>query len=92
MLFRSVSGLWLLTLTARPLLGWRLGLIVLMGCLAVLGVLVAPVREFFLLQWPTWGTWGVIALGGGAAVAGIQALAVARWVLALSTRPGRAHA
>ncbi len=84
-----VAGLWLLTLTARPLLGWRLGLIILMGSLAVLGVLIAPVREFFLLQWPTWGTWSVIAVGGGAAVAGIQTLAMARWMLALSDRVNR---
>ncbi len=84
-----VSGLWLLTLTARPLLGWRLGLIVLMGALAILGVLVPPVRAFFLLQWPTWGTWSVIAVGAGAAVAGIQVLAVTRWVLALGSRADR---
>ncbi len=84
-----VSGLWLLTLTARPLLGWRLGLIVLMASLAVLGVLIEPVREFFLLEWPAWSTWGVIAVGGGAAVAGIQVLAVARWVLALGSRANR---
>lgn len=83
-----IAGLWLLTLTAKPLLGWRLGLILLMAGAAVLGVLIPVVREFFLLAWPTWRTWTAIAVGGGAAVAGIQALAVARWVLRLEDRVG----
>lgn len=83
-----IAGLWLLTLTAKPLLGWRLGLILLMAGAAVLGVLIPVVREFFLLAWPTWRTWTAIAVGGGAAVAGIQALAVARWVLRLQDRVG----
>ena len=73
-----VSGLWLLTLTARPLLGWRLGLIVLMGGTAVLGVLIAPVRSFFLLAWPAPATWLVVAVCGGAAAAGIEAVRLVR--------------
>lgn len=84
-----VAGLSLLTLTARPLLGWRLGLIVTMGALAVLGVLVAPVREFFLLAWPTTSTWLGILIGGGTAVAGIQAVAVARWIGRLTSRASK---
>lgn len=83
-----IAGLWLLTLTAKPLLGWRLGLILLMAGAAVLGVLIPVVREFFLLAWPTWRTWTAIAVGGGAAVAGIQAVAVARWVMRLEERVG----
>ena len=62
-------GLALLTLTARPLWGWRLGLIVLMGAIAVAGVLVAPVRAFFLLEWPAPTTWLVIAVMTGVVVA-----------------------
>ena len=62
-------GLTLLTLTARPLWGWRLGLIVLMGAIAVLGVLVAPVRAFFLLEWPAPTTWLVVAVMTGVVVA-----------------------
>ncbi|WP_172192563.1 HAD-IC family P-type ATPase [Actinomyces faecalis] len=84
-----MAGLSLLTLTARPLLGWRLGLIIAMGALAVLGVLVAPVREFFLLAWPTTPTWLAVLVGGGAAVAGIQAVGVARWVGRLTSRAER---
>ena len=62
-------GLALLTLTARPLWGWRLGLIVLMGAIAVLGILVAPVRAFFLLEWPAPTTWLVVAVMTGVVVA-----------------------
>ena len=62
-------GLALLTLTARPLWGWRLGLIVLMGAIAVAGVLVAPVRAFFLLEWPAPTTWLVVAVMTGVVVA-----------------------
>ena len=73
-----VSGLALLTLTARPLLGWRLGLVVLMAGAALLGVLIPAVREFFVLAWPTPATWLVIAVTGGAAVAGIEAVYLVR--------------
>lgn len=72
------GGLALLTLTARPLLSWRLGLIVLMGGLAVLGVLVPGVRSFFLLAWPTASTWGVITVMAVIAVAGMVAVAALR--------------
>ena len=73
-----VSGLALLTLTARPLLGWRLGLVVLMAGAALLGVLIPAVREFFVLAWPTPAAWLVIAVTGGAAVAGIEAVYLVR--------------
>ena len=72
------SGLSLLTLTARPLLGWRLGLVVLMAGAAALGVLVPAVRGFFLLAWPNPATWMVIAVSGGAAVVGIEAIRLVR--------------
>ena len=72
------SGLSLLTLTARPLLGWRLGLVVLMAGAAALGVLVPAVRGFFLLAWPNPATWLVIAVSGGAAVVGIEAIRLVR--------------
>ncbi|MDO4900258.1 HAD-IC family P-type ATPase [Actinomyces sp.] len=72
------SGLWLLTLTARPLLGWRLGLVAAMAGIAVLGVFVPAVRGFFLLAWPTAGTWLVILAVSAAAVAGIEAVYLLR--------------
>lgn len=81
-----VCGLTLLTLTARPLLSWRLGLIILMGVGAVLGVFLEPVRQFFALAWPDARTWMGIAVGGGAAVAGMWAVGVARWIVRLARR------
>ena len=71
-------GLWLLTLTARPLTSWRLGLVALMGTIAVLGVVAPPVRAFFLLAWPTPGVWWVIALMAGLAVGGIELVHLVR--------------
>lgn len=73
-----VSGLSLLTLTARPLLGWRLGLVLLMAGAAVLGVLIPGVREFFVLAWPDPGTWLTIVVAGGAAVVGIEIVHLVR--------------
>ncbi|QQM66587.1 HAD-IC family P-type ATPase [Actinomyces weissii] len=64
-------GLALLTLTARPLLGWRLGLILLMGVLAVLGVLVPQARDFFSLAWPTEPTWLIVGTMTGCALTGM---------------------
>ncbi|SDM58610.1 HAD-IC family P-type ATPase [Actinomyces ruminicola] len=72
------SGLWLLTLTARPLLGWRLGLVAAMAGIAVLGVFVPAVRAFFLLAWPTATTWWIILAVSAAAVAGIEAVYLLR--------------
>lgn len=71
-------GLWLLTLTARPLTSWRLGLVALMGAIAILGVVAPPVRAFFLLAWPTPGVWWVIALMAGLAVGGIELVHLVR--------------
>ena len=73
-----VSGLSLLTLTARPLLGWRLGLVLLMAGAAVLGVLIPGVREFFVLAWPDPGTWLTIVVAGSAAVLGIEIVHLVR--------------
>lgn len=75
-----LAGLGLLTLTARPLWSWRLGLIAAMALFAVLGVLLEPVRSFFLLAWPEPSTWLVILVGGAVAIAGIQAVGHSSWV------------
>ena len=71
-------GLWLLTLTARPLTSWRLGLVVLMGSIAVLGVVAPPVRAFFELAWPTPGVWWVTGLMVGLAIGGIELVHIVR--------------
>lgn len=75
-----LAGLGLLTLTARPLWSWRLGLIAAMALFAVLGVLLEPVRSFFLLAWPEPSTWVAILVGGAVAIAGIQAVGHSSWV------------
>lgn len=69
-------GLALLTLTARPLLGWRLGLIVLMGALAVLGVLVPQARGFFSLAWPTGPTWLIVGAMAACSLTGMGLVAL----------------
>lgn len=75
-----LAGLGLLTLTARPLWSWRLGLIAAMALFAVLGVLLEPVRAFFLLAWPEPSTWLAILVGGAVAIACIQAVGHSSWV------------
>jgi len=55
------GALWLLSITARPLVGWRVGLLALMAVGAVGGVLIPPSRHFFALEWPTGEQWLVIA-------------------------------
>ena len=71
-------GLWLLTLTARPLSSWRLGLVALMGAIVLLGVVAPPVRAFFLLAWPTPGVWWVILLMACLAIGGIELVHLVR--------------
>ncbi|WP_078062223.1 HAD-IC family P-type ATPase [Actinomyces provencensis] len=63
------GALWLLSITARPLVGWRVGLLALMALGAVGGVLIPFSRHFFALEWPAGNQWWVIAgLGVGACV------------------------
>ncbi|SPT52380.1 Probable cation-transporting ATPase F [Actinomyces bovis] len=71
-------GLALLTLTARPLLGWRLGLILTMGGLAVLGVVLPGARRFFLLDWPTANTWIIVGVMTGCTLAGMSLVSMLR--------------
>lgn len=66
------GALWLLSITARPLVSWRVGLLVLMAAASVGGVLVPVVRTFFALQWPTGGQWLVILVSGAVACALIE--------------------
>ena len=57
-----ICGLWVLTLTARPLVYWRIGLIFLVAAGAAIGILVPFVREFFALDWPGGQPWIVLAV------------------------------
>lgn len=52
-----IAALWLLTLTARPLVPWRIALIVIMVLGAIVGVLIEPIRSFFALEWPNSQQW-----------------------------------
>ena len=58
------GGLWLLSITARPLVPWRIGLLVAMAVAGVLGVALPFTRAFFALQWPPLALWCAI-LGVG---------------------------
>lgn len=58
------GALWLLSITARPLVGWRIGLLLAMGGAAVLGFLIPITRHFFALAWPTLEQWSVIGAMG----------------------------
>lgn len=58
------GALWLLSITARPLVGWRVGLLAAMAVGAVAGVLVPLTRHFFALEWPTSQQWPVVACFG----------------------------
>lgn len=58
------GALWLLSITARPLVGWRVGLLLAMAGAAVLGFLVPATRHFFALAWPSLDQWSVIGVMG----------------------------
>ncbi|MBB6334709.1 HAD-IC family P-type ATPase [Schaalia hyovaginalis] len=68
-----IGALWLLSITARPLVGWRILLLAAMGAMAALGVLVPVTRDFFALAVPTPGQWAVIVVAGVLAGAAIEA-------------------
>ena len=67
------GALWLLAITARPLVGWRVALLVVMGAASVLGVLIPLTRTFFALQWPSAPQWGVILACGAVACVATEA-------------------
>lgn len=57
-------GLELLAVTARPLVPWRLGLLVAMAIGASVGVLIPVVRHFFALAWPSTSMWLIVLCCG----------------------------
>ncbi len=59
-----VGALWLVSVTARPLLGWRGGLVLLMALGAFMGVSIPTIRTFLALSWPTHEHWLVIGVSG----------------------------
>lgn len=63
-----IGAVFLLSVTARPFVPWRIGLLTAMIASAVLGVLIPVTRRFFALEWPSGGQW-LIILGAGTAAA-----------------------
>lgn len=63
-----MGSLWLTSITARPLVGWRIALIVTLASVAVLGFFIPAAHDFFALAWPTWQQWTIVGVFGGAAV------------------------
>lgn len=61
-----IAGLWLLSITARPLVPWRIVLICVMALAGVLGVLLPFARAFFAFQWPSASLW-LTVIGSGLA-------------------------
>lgn len=59
-----IAGLWLLSITARPLVSWRIALICVMATAGVLGVLIPVARGFFAFVWPNPSIWLVIVCAG----------------------------
>ncbi|WP_115727356.1 HAD-IC family P-type ATPase [Actinomyces culturomici] len=59
-----IGALWLLSVTARPLVGWRIGLLAAMAGAAVAGVLIPFIRTFFALETPTGPQWAAILVAG----------------------------
>ena len=68
-----IAGLWLLSITARPLVPWRIALICTMAAGGVLGVFIPVARQFFAFDWPSASLWPVIVCAGLCAGAAIEA-------------------
>ena len=71
-----IAGLWLLSITARPLVPWRIVLICAMAVAGVLGVLLPFARAFFAFQWPSAPLW--LAVIGSGLAAGLVIEAFSR--------------
>lgn len=58
----SIGALWLLSVTARPLVPWRIALLVTAATAVIAGVAFPASQEFFELQWPTSEHWLIIGV------------------------------
>lgn len=68
------GGLWLLSLTARPWVWWRVALVVIMSAAALAVVLLAPLRGFFDLAALTANSWLVLVCAAGIVCAALETL------------------
>ncbi|MCI1663035.1 MAG: HAD-IC family P-type ATPase [Actinomyces sp.] len=66
------GALWLVSITARPLVPWRAALLAAMAGGAVAGVSIPFTRGFFALEWPEPGQWLVVGALGAAACLAIE--------------------
>ena len=69
-----MSSLWVLVVQARPLRGWKVGLVAAMGALSALAFAVPLAREFFELHLPSALATGQFVLVGAAAAGAIEAI------------------
>lgn len=60
-----IIALWLLGALARPWNWWRMGLVGMMGSIAVFALAVPGVRVEFALEWPEPLTFAIIGIVGG---------------------------
>ncbi|WP_321780877.1 HAD-IC family P-type ATPase [Schaalia cardiffensis] len=59
-----IGAVFLLSVTARPFVPWRVVLLTSMIAASVLGVLIPFTRHFFALEWPSSVEWGIIIACG----------------------------
>lgn len=59
-----IGAVFLLSVTARPFVPWRVALLASMIAAAVFGVLIPFTRHFFGLEWPSASQWGIIIACG----------------------------
>ncbi|WP_423826362.1 HAD-IC family P-type ATPase [Schaalia cardiffensis] len=67
-----IGAVFLLSVTARPFVPWRVALLAAMIAASVLGVLIPFTRHFFALEWPSSVEWGIIIACGVLAAALIE--------------------
>ena len=67
-----IGAVFLLSVTARPFVSWRVALLAAMIAASVLGVLIPFTRHFFALEWPSSVEWGIIIACGVLAAALIE--------------------
>ncbi len=59
-----IGAVFLLSVTARPFVPWRVALLASMIAASVFGVLIPFTRHFFALEWPSASQWGIITACG----------------------------
>jgi cation-transporting ATPase E len=84
-----IAGLWVVVLLARPVRGWKLGLVASMGGLFAMAMAVPWSREFFSLSLPIDALAESIAFGAATALAATVAGRVVEHAVAARRPPAR---